>query len=415
MPRQERSRDRETRASSGPPENDSSVRRAVALPSVAADPGQALTPSAQARTPEAGNADKAVRPGTAPDERTAPAAASAAKTPDAAAAAPEPEPEPETEPTKEPKTAPEAATTPATTPASAQGRTPAQDRSTAATAEPAAAAVAASAAVPAAPLGTGAAAGNGASPPGSPKKPMLAAAGIAGSVLIAIPLLIMVNNGSDEEKKDTVAVADSADTSLGDDGPRRPPATYAPATPDAKPSAAKPSETPSAGTVTKRAVPPAGAGPDKETPSKEAQKKKVVVTRKTATKPPAKPETRTFRVVSADTGKCLSAGDGKQGARLVVWDCDGSQAQKWRFPGDGTVRIGDQCLDIQNGSQSTEAVVQLWECNGTQGQRFRLSAKGELVAENSGHCLDVWHGRSNGTSITTWHCNDQPNQRWTRT
>ncbi|WP_374227581.1 RICIN domain-containing protein [Streptomyces sp. AC627_RSS907] len=37
-----------------------------------------------------------------------------------------------------------------------------------------------------------------------------------------------------------------------------------------------------------------------------------------------------------------------------------------------------------------------------------------MVSTYSGHCLDVWHGKSDGTKVTTWLCNGQPNQRWSR-
>lgn len=123
---------------------------------------------------------------------------------------------------------------------------------------------------------------------------------------------------------------------------------------------------------------------------------------------------RTFLVTSGDTGKCLSAGSGKQGSRLVVWDCDGSQKQRWQFANDATLRINGLCLDLPNATRSTEAKLQLWDCSGGANQKFKLNGNDELVSTYSGHCLDVWHGKANGTYVTTWLCNGQANQVWAR-
>ncbi|WP_434587665.1 hypothetical protein [Streptomyces sp. A5-4] len=99
----------------------------------------------------------------------------------------------------------------------------------------------ASAAAPdaAAAAGMGGASGEGAGrggdepPSGNPKKPFLAAAGIAGVVLLAVPLLIWVTG--DSEKKDKVSVVAKSDTILKDEPMGAPQGDYAADKPKAVP------------------------------------------------------------------------------------------------------------------------------------------------------------------------------------
>ncbi|MCX2928371.1 ricin-type beta-trefoil lectin domain protein [Streptomyces sp. NEAU-W12] len=275
-------------------------------------------------------------------------------------------------------------------------------------------------------------------PSGNPKKPLLAAAGIAGMILIAVPLLFLAVD-DDEDKKEHVAVSSNSDTLL-EEALEAPPAAYGAAEPTPEPSKGEREAEPSKGereaepAKEKRAAEPAkekrtaepAAVENPQPASREsvvadkrekaaqvpktnaAEKKSASAENKTAT------GVKTFRVVSGDTGKCLSAGSGKAGSQLVVWACDGSQKQRWQFANDGTLRINGLCADILNGTRSTEAKIQLWTCNGALGQKFSLNANDELVTRNAGHCLDVWHGKKDGTRVTTWPCNGQPNQSWAR-
>jgi hypothetical protein len=89
--------------------------------------------------------------------------------------------------------------------------------------------------------GEGAGRGEGEPPSGNPKKPLLAAAGIAGVVLLAVPLLIWATNDDSEKKKDTVSVAANSDTMLNDAPLNAPPGDYAPSKPTAAPTTTKPS------------------------------------------------------------------------------------------------------------------------------------------------------------------------------
>ncbi|HET6860189.1 MAG TPA: hypothetical protein VFH94_24235 [Streptomyces sp.] len=99
------------------------------------------------------------------------------------------------------------------------------------------AAVAAPAAAVAAGMGgaSGAGAGRGEDEPpsGNPKKPFLAAAGIAGVVLLAVPLLIWMTD--DSEKKEKVSAVAQSDTILKDEPMGAPQGDYAADKPKAEP------------------------------------------------------------------------------------------------------------------------------------------------------------------------------------
>ncbi|MFL1900725.1 hypothetical protein ACJWDR_16680 [Streptomyces tauricus] len=201
----------------------SSVRRAVALGSVGADPGAMLAPA----TPPAANAPQGERESTGQ-----PRPATVGGTPEGEA------PEREAPATAEPEAE------------SAGGST--QTASEPAQTASAASAAGAGAAVPDAEAatsmgvatGAGDARGDDEPPSGNPKKPLLAAAGIAGVVLLVVPLLIWATD--DSEKKDRVSVATRSDTVLDEEPLNVPKGDYAPATPTAEPSSPKPSAEPKA-------------------------------------------------------------------------------------------------------------------------------------------------------------------------
>ncbi|MDH6628274.1 hypothetical protein M2271_006106 [Streptomyces sp. LBL] len=195
----------------------SSFRRAVALGSVGADPGPTLSPA----VPESTGAKRGESEATArlrPDT-SAEGAASARPSVTSGAAA-------EGAAASEQRLSEPAA-------ASASEGTQAASAAAAATPEARAAAMGAGAAT------DGAGRSDGEPPSGNPKKSLLAAAGIAGVVLLAVPLLIFATDDS-KPKKDKVSVAAKSDTVLQDDVEYAPRGNYAPAKPTPKPSSAKP-------------------------------------------------------------------------------------------------------------------------------------------------------------------------------
>ncbi|MCF4136622.1 hypothetical protein L1856_06630 [Streptomyces sp. Tue 6430] len=322
----------------------SSVRRAVSLGSAAADPGAMLAPAAR-RTP----APEPAEGGTGGAET----ARSAPKTPDTAESEAAPEPPGTTTGTTTGTTGEPAATaattaTAATATASASEERPETESESAA--EPTAAvravpdaearratgtaaagtAAAGTAAAGTAAAGTAAAGtaavGTGADEPpsGKPKKPLLAAAGIAGVVLLAVPLLIWATDDS-RQKKDNVAVAAGSDTLLEEEPPEVPKGDYAPAQPTPEPSTEKPSPKPSP--VVKKADPVPSSAPPA---SKPAEAPKKAETRVKEYEPPKlPPNTAAYavqRLAASNPGRHICYRVHVKGAGWTAPVCDGATA-----------------------------------------------------------------------------------------
>jgi streptogrisin C len=115
--------------------------------------------------------------------------------------------------------------------------------------------------------------------------------------------------------------------------------------------------------------------------------------------------------------KCIDVpnSNGVDGVQLQIWDCNGTGAQNWTFPGDGTIRNFGLCMDVAWGSVANGAVIQLANCNGSPAQQFVLSGAGDLVNPQSNKCVDVsgWNSAS-GTKLLQWECHGGANQKWYR-
>ncbi|MFD9075763.1 ricin-type beta-trefoil lectin domain protein, partial [Streptomyces lasiicapitis] len=81
---------------------------------------------------------------------------------------------------------------------------------------------------------------------------------------------------------------------------------------------------------------------------------------------PEKPKERSGEIVGL-SGKCLDvkSGSADNGTPVQIWDCNGSDAQKWTLPGDGTVRALGKCLDVASSGTANGTLTQLWNCNGS--------------------------------------------------
>ncbi|MDU0292853.1 ricin-type beta-trefoil lectin domain protein, partial [Saccharothrix longispora] len=105
-------------------------------------------------------------------------------------------------------------------------------------------------------------------------------------------------------------------------------------------------------------------------------------------------------------GKCIDVpnANGVEGQRLQVWDCNGTNAQNWTFPGDGTVRAFGLCMDVAWGSRDNGAAIQLARCSGNPAQQFVLSGAGDLVNPQANKCVDVTSWGGSGTPLQQWEC-----------
>lgn len=122
-------------------------------------------------------------------------------------------------------------------------------------------------------------------------------------------------------------------------------------------------------------------------------------------------------IIGLGSNRCIDipGGNSIDGARLQIWDCNGTGAQQWTFEGDGSVRALGKCMDVAWGSTQNDAVIQLANCSGNPAQRFVLTATGDLVNPQSGKCVDVeaW-GTANGSRLIQWQCHGGSNQKWRR-
>jgi beta-glucanase (GH16 family) len=117
-------------------------------------------------------------------------------------------------------------------------------------------------------------------------------------------------------------------------------------------------------------------------------------------------------------GKCVdvAAANSADGTPVQLYDCNGTNAQQWTRPGDGTIRALGKCLDVNAGSVADGARVQLWTCNGTGAQQWVYSGARDLVNPQANKCLDATGNSSaNGTPLQLWTCGGGANQKWTVT
>ncbi|GAA2634647.1 glycoside hydrolase family 16 protein [Dactylosporangium fulvum] len=113
-------------------------------------------------------------------------------------------------------------------------------------------------------------------------------------------------------------------------------------------------------------------------------------------------------------GKCVDvqAANPANGTQVQLYDCNGTNAQQWSRPGDGTIRALGKCLDVNAASSANGTKVQLYDCNGTNAQKWTVNADGTVRA--LGKCLDAKDVSSaNGTPLQIWDCSAGVNQRWT--
>nr|WP_184847096.1 ricin-type beta-trefoil lectin domain protein [Allocatelliglobosispora scoriae] len=115
-------------------------------------------------------------------------------------------------------------------------------------------------------------------------------------------------------------------------------------------------------------------------------------------------------------GKCIDVpnSNGVPGQRLQLWDCNGTNAQNWTWPGDGTIRAFGLCMDVAWGSTANGAAIQLASCSGNPAQQFVLSGAGDLVNPQANKCVDVTGWGGTGTPLSQWECTGGANQKWYR-
>jgi streptogrisin C len=72
-------------------------------------------------------------------------------------------------------------------------------------------------------------------------------------------------------------------------------------------------------------------------------------------------------------------------------------------------------MDVAWGATHNGAEIQIVNCSGNPAQQFTLNGAGDLVANQSGKCVDIagWNS-SSGARLIIWSCHGGANQRWDR-
>lgn len=115
-------------------------------------------------------------------------------------------------------------------------------------------------------------------------------------------------------------------------------------------------------------------------------------------------------------GKCMdvAAANNANGTPVQLYDCNGSEAQRWTVGTDGTIRALGKCLDVASGGTADGTPVQLWDCNGSAAQKWAVSGARDIVNPQADKCLDVTGNSSaNSTRLQIWTCGGTANQKWT--
>src|SRR5256885_16212566 len=70
-------------------------------------------------------------------------------------------------------------------------------------------------------------------------------------------------------------------------------------------------------------------------------------------------------------------------------------------------------MDVSAGSTANGARVQLWDCNGTGAQQWTVTGAHDIVNPQANKCLDATGAAStDGTPLQIWDCTGGANQKW---
>ena len=120
-------------------------------------------------------------------------------------------------------------------------------------------------------------------------------------------------------------------------------------------------------------------------------------------------------ILSNWNNKCIDVPSANfvDGARLQMYTCNNTNAQKWVFEGGAIKSQNNKCMDVAGGSTANLAAIQLYTCNGTGAQQFVLNGAGDLVNPQANRCVDIggWNG-NDGATLILWDCVGGANQKW---
>jgi hypothetical protein len=122
----------------------------------------------------------------------------------------------------------------------------------------------------------------------------------------------------------------------------------------------------------------------------------------------------TFADVIYFQNKCVDLPNANttNGNRLQLWDCNGTNAQRWLFMSDGTIRSGvntNKCIDLPGWNTADGTPIQIYDCNGGSNQQW--TAINNTIQGFGGECIDDPGAvTTDGTKLQYWGCNGWVNQ-----
>jgi len=117
-----------------------------------------------------------------------------------------------------------------------------------------------------------------------------------------------------------------------------------------------------------------------------------------------------------DTMLCIDVPGGvpRNGLMLWLWECNGSENQRWVFD-NYQIRFGaDESMCIDAGEMWNGKQLFMWECNGSPQQTWGYEEDASRVyLANTATCLDYYGDwESSGQPLHVWDCNGAENQWW---
>jgi hypothetical protein len=130
---------------------------------------------------------------------------------------------------------------------------------------------------------------------------------------------------------------------------------------------------------------------------------------------------------NGDNSKCVGilGGTFADGTAVDIFDCNGSNGQKWQWNGDALTSVnpvdGSQwCLDAGVQSQWANGVkMKIWQCFSNLAQQTwtPVTTSGTIKLTAANFCLDLTNGvKTNQNVLQIWTCSaGNANQLWTVT
>ncbi|WP_213011333.1 RICIN domain-containing protein [Paractinoplanes toevensis] len=109
------------------------------------------------------------------------------------------------------------------------------------------------------------------------------------------------------------------------------------------------------------------------------------------------------------TGTCLQLDTGS--GAIVMWTCNGTDAQKFDIRGDGSLRVLDRCVRVLGNGNGGR--IGSGACDGSTAAQWDLNSSFDLVNLEVVKCADVPDGSSaDGVAVQVWECSGTGNQKW---